>query len=310
MTSSAAAQPGPLDREAARVRFSADLPGRLERAAARLSAELGRREGPGGASLAGRGLDWVGFRPYRPGDDAALIDPSLLARLGRPFVRETRREASSRWLVALDQSASLAVGRPSKLQALAELAAALCALGLRAKARVTLLAQAPPGEPARQLTLERRGDLLRGLRFLAAGQASGVDGPWLPPSACADVGRVFWLSDPFAAAPSQLERWFAPGRELFVVQCLAPLEQDPPQSGGWRWRSPEDGSEQLVELNPERRQAYLLELERLHQAWARAASVRRARLVWCSSAEPFEDVALRLLSPSAGRERGLGSPGR
>jgi uncharacterized protein (DUF58 family) len=301
MSSRSTPPPGPLDREAARVRFSPDLPGRIERCVARVSAELARREGPGGASLSGRGLEWIGFRPYRPGDDAALIDPSLLARLQRPFVRETRREASSRWLLALDQSASLAVGRPSKLQACAELAAALAALGLRAKARVTLLAQASGGQPARQLTLERRGDLLRGLRFLAAGHAAGADGPWSPPAACADVGRIFWLSDPFAAPPSQLDRWCAPGRELFVVQFLAPLESDPPSAGSLRWRSPESGAEQSVELTAERRGRYLTDLESLRQAWAREASVRRAQLLWCSSSEPFEDSLLRLFGGVAAR---------
>jgi uncharacterized protein (DUF58 family) len=301
MSSRSAPLPGPLDREAARVRFSPDLPGRIERAVARVSAELGRREGPGGARLAGRGLEWVGFRPYRPGDDAGLIDPSLLARLQRPFVRETRREASSRWLLALDQSASLAVGRPSKLQASAELAAALLALGLRAKARVTLLAQANPGQPARQLTLERRGDLLRGLRFLSAGHAAGPDGPWSPPASCADVGRVFWLSDPFAAHPSQLDRWCAPGRELFVALFLAPIESDPPAAGAMRWRSPESGAERSVELCPEVRGRYLAELEGLRQAWAREAASRRAQLLWCSSAAPFEDCLLRLVVGSGAR---------
>jgi uncharacterized protein (DUF58 family) len=297
-----------LDPEAARVRFPGDLPRRIERCVPRLAAELARREGQGSARLQGRGLEWVGFRPYRSGDDASQIDPSLLARLGRPFVRETRREGSSRWLLALDQSASLAVGRPSKLQALAEIAAALCALALRAKARITLLSMAAGAaeHSSARTTLERSADLLRGLRFLSELRASGRDGAWRAPPELADCARVFWLSDPFVGEPRVLDGWLAQGREVTVVHALAPLESAPPSAGLWRWRCPETGQLRSVLIDAANRERYSAQLEARLSAWAQHAAARRVRHVLVSSAEPFEAAMPRLLGSSSAPAGGRG----
>ena len=115
------------------VRRFGSFAGRL--AAAREREEVGRRR-----ALQGEGEEFVGHRPYRVGDDLRHLDWTLLARRGdRPFVRVHRSSASERWLVALDPSASMGIGRPGKLQSAAEAAGAAMALGLRLGSSITLL---------------------------------------------------------------------------------------------------------------------------------------------------------------------------
>src|SRR6185503_20613138 len=120
------------------VRFAPDFLARLGRLVARLASQRERREGEGRARLFGVGSEFVGYRPYRSGEDLRALDWNLLARLGRPYVRVAAREASEAWAVLLDTSASMGVGRPGKLQLGAELALALAALGVARRARVAL----------------------------------------------------------------------------------------------------------------------------------------------------------------------------
>ena len=120
---SARADAIPLDSPG--VAFGADFLARLARCTARLRAAGGRREGGAGGLQAAGGLEFLGYRPYRPGESARALDWGLYARLDRPFVRLARRESGERWALLLDASASMGVGRPGKLQAAAEVAAAL-----------------------------------------------------------------------------------------------------------------------------------------------------------------------------------------
>jgi hypothetical protein len=180
-------------------------------------------------------------------------------------------------------------------------------LGLRAKARVTLCAMvgAKDDPPGARVTLERSADLLRGLRFLSALKASGRDGSWRAPREIAGCSRVFWLSDPFVAEPKALEDWLAQGRELTLVQCVAPLESDP--RGTWRWRCPESGQLRSAALDATAREHYLARLDACLSNWSQYAAARRARHVLISSAEPFEAALPRLLGSSA-VPAGLGQP--
>ena len=78
------------------VAFPPEFVGRLERLSHRVSTARQRREGAGGLRLTGAGEEFVGYRPYRIGEDLRRLDWDLFARLDRPYVRVRRREARRR----------------------------------------------------------------------------------------------------------------------------------------------------------------------------------------------------------------------
>src|SRR6185503_13563906 len=162
----------PVELPSPGIAFASDFLARLGRLAAELASQRERREGEGRARLFGVGSEFVGYRPYRSGEDLRALDWNLLARLGRPYVRVAAREASEAWAVLLDTSASMGVGRPGKLQLGAELALALATLGVARRATVTLYT----GGPAPLGVARKRAALEGWMRALTTTRASGSAG--------------------------------------------------------------------------------------------------------------------------------------
>jgi uncharacterized protein (DUF58 family) len=88
----------------------------------------------------GSGLEFHEYRPYHAGDDPRSIDWTVDARLQQLVVRVSRADANARLHVLVDVSASMGIGRPSKLAAATKLAAALCyvAVARHEKASVSM----------------------------------------------------------------------------------------------------------------------------------------------------------------------------
>jgi uncharacterized protein (DUF58 family) len=287
------------------VRFDADFVSRLERFAERLAAARDRREDGGGSAAAGGGHEFVGYRPYRPGEDLRALDWSLLARLDRPYVRVTQREAGERWLVLLDTSASMGVGPPGKLQRAAEVCAAIASLGLRLAAEVRVL-DAHSGEAGGRRsasTMKKRSNLAEFLAFLEARVAGAhVAEDALDPFAALrdEAARIFVISDFLSTSPEHVLPLARAGRELFLVQLLAPIELDPKIEGAIEWWEPESGGRLALSVDERLCASYAIELERRLDAWRTAADERGARHSCSSTALAFEDVlgrALRAGSP-------------
>jgi len=289
----------------AEVRFPPDFVRRLERLVLRVSAARERREGAGNAALAGAGDEFVGYRPYRPGEDPRPIDWSLFARLDRPYVRVMRREAAEHWSVHVDTSASMAAGPPGKLQRAAEVACALAAVGLRVGARVQLFATGaespgPTGgaKPA-QMRVRRQADLPSLFAFFEGRAAHGARGlgelfsTRRPPH---EAGRVFLLGDLLDAPPQAVAGWMRRGRELALAQLLAPVELDPPESGAVEWWDPEDGTRLAFELDARSSSAYRRRLEATCEAWETFARRHGLRYGCFDTRHSFEDVARRTLA--------------
>lgn len=267
-------------------------------AAGREREDVGRRR-----ALQGEGEEFVGHRPYRLGDDLRHLDWSLLARRNdRPFVRVHRANAAESWLVAIDTSASMGIGRPGKLQSAAEAAAAAITLGLRLGSRIELLSPGPEGE--RLVELRRTSDLQRALGALEELVAGGGDPPsWTvsgalhgaPESApllqrVERAGRVLLFSD-FLDVDA---RWVATlgrgRRHVHLGQVFAPDEWDPRAAleEGGEVIDPE-APETPWSAGPSAVPAYLSSLERFVEGWARLARDHRmSHAVWRSD-EAFED---------------------
>jgi uncharacterized protein (DUF58 family) len=285
------------------VRFEPDFLRRLEHFADRLAAARGRREGAGGAPAVGGGHEFVGYRPYRAGEDSRAIDWNLLARIDRPFVRVTQRETGERWLVAFDASASMGIGPPGKLQRAAEVCGAIAALALRLSAEVVVVALSSQGaSPRSTMHLEKRSELSALLRFLESQRAEGG----VPERAfeslalsSRDASRIFVASDLLSVSPRGVLPLARSGKELTLVQILAPMELHPDLDGSIEWWDPESGERLSLELDEPARASYAVELEARLETWRAACAERRVSYACSSSALDFEDVLRRVLRGAA-----------
>ena len=280
---------------------------RLERLSLRFAAGLERREGAGRAGLLGAGEEYVTSRPYRPGEDLRHLDWDLLARLDRPYIRVSRREAAESWSLWIDTSASMGVGPPGKLQMAAEVAGGIAAAGLRVGARIELVAGS-------QRFLARKlsdvGGLVQFLQDLHAEGSEGLASAVRESRPSSQVGRLFLIGDLLDLGHEQALRWRRPGRELFWVQILAPLELLPQggarskaggpvtQAGEWvEWLDPE-GSERLsVHMDGSNLAAYESQLERQLEAWRTTASRHGVSHGLFPSDSPFESAVRATLEP-------------
>ena len=290
------ASPSGVELPCPGVSFGGDLVGRLERLSHRLSAARQLREGAGGSQLVGAGEEFVGYRPYRPGEDLRRLDWDLFARLDRPYVRVTRREAAEHWSIHLDASASMGVGPPGKLQAAAELTAALACLGLRARATVRIVAGA--GATVAELVARRPTDLPALIAFLESRRAQGTGGLGLslrerPPDSTA--GRVFLVGDLLDLEPADAACLAGGGRAVTAAMVLAPLELTPEPGGGVEWADAEGGERLARALTPEAVARYEQRLEAHIEAWSRLAARRGFGFACVSSERPFEEVVRQVL---------------
>lgn len=293
-----------VELQAPTVRFPPGFLRRVELFAPRLAAARERREGAGGARLEGAGLEFVGRRPYRPGDDPRRIDWEVYAREDRPWVRVLQREAAEHWAVVVDASGSMGVGPPGKLQAAAEVAVAVAAVAVRARAVATVhLTEAAGGGPPRSALIRRPGDLARAVGLLAGAVARpgarGLGAFAREGRVPREAGRVVLLGDLWDTTPADVALVQRPGREVVVGRVSAPGELEPRRLGvaTARFRDPEGDGAAVVALVPEAVAAYQRALEEELERSAAALARRRVRVhAWRSDA-PFEEPAAALVDP-------------
>jgi len=280
---------------------------RLERLSLRFAAGLERREGAGRAGLLGSGEEFVNSRPYRPGEDLRQLDWDLLARLDRPYIRVSRREAAESWSLWIDTSASMGVGPPGKLQMAAEVAGGIAAAGMQVGARIELVAG---NRRFQARKLSDIGQLVEFLQDLCADGPEGLATAVEESRPSSQVGRLFLIGDLLDLEHQQALRWRRPGRELFWIQILAPLELIPEgggrfhvggssaQAGEWvEWVDPEGNERLSVRLDGSNLAAYERNLERQLEAWQSMAARHGVSYGLFSSDSPFESAVRATLEP-------------
>lgn len=280
------------------VRFEPDFLARAANLEARLSATRQRREGQGQAQLSGAGADLVGFRPYRPGEDLRQLDWNLLARLEKPFVRVTRREAGESWVVAIDASGSMGVGPPGKLQRAAECAAALSSVGARLGAKVRIVMSAGSSEAPRifeDRAREGPGALLSFLQSYPAEGSSGMASLLAGPGFVRDAGRIFLIGDLDETPASRVLSLRRASREVSLLQLCAPEEFEP-ELGAVEWWDPEAGELLRLDVSDADRSRYHKALEARLELWREMASRHRITYACRSTREEFEVLVSEMLN--------------
>ena len=278
------------------LRFEPDFPRRAWQWAARLAASRRRPwalEGAGAARTPGAGFEFLGYRPYRPGEDVRQVDWDSYARFEMPFVRVLRREAGERWSVRLDSSASMGVGDAdagaSKLQRACEVAFALALLGVTQGARVEI--ESGSG----RFVARKRSDFGAALAFLSEQRAEGSGG--LPRRGAAGATQVFAIGDLFDEVASDVAPLARrPGCQVSLTRLLAPHELEaPPDVDAVDWIDPESGARLEVQLGTRARVHFDQLLASELEGWRTWCVRHRVGFGVASILERFEPIATAAL---------------
>lgn len=203
----------------------------------------GRVQGERRSKRRGQSVEFADFRPYVAGDDLRFVDWNIYGRLDRLFLKIFLEEEDLSLLVAVDASASMNWGDPSKFEYARRLAMALGYIGLVNQNRVSLAAFGgldPEGEPA---GLQRISNL-RGRRRtheagkwlldLEPGGKGGFDDA-MKSIALSRQGRgiMIVISDFLHKEGFENGLRYVAGRgyDVFAMQVLSPQEIDPHAHG-------------------------------------------------------------------------------
>ena len=248
----------------------------------------------------GRGLEFDDFRRYQPGDDFRYIDWNIFSRLDRLVVKLYTSEEDLTLHLAIDCSASMGFGEPTKFDYARRLAAALGFIGLHHLDRVALTtfgvahgAGPPPFASRRQLATLL--DFLSGLR--CAGPTR-YESSFRELAASSRGARLMVVISDFmgtGAFPAALDALRHRGHDVVAMQVLSEDEIAPPLDGALELVDAESGEtlraavdERLRALYRERLDAHLRSLE----GYCRRSGVECLRT---STAIAFEDLVLRYL---------------
>lgn len=281
--------------------LSPEIVGRLGRLAilARRIASA-RRNGRRRTRRVGAGIETIDLRPYDIGDDTRRIAWHAYARLERLLVRLVADEAPLRLTLVVDQSASMAYGRPSKVRQAARIAAGFAAVALGGEDRVAL-AVGSAGAARAHRPVSGKAGLVRLLAMLDSIAAVGSTDLVTTVRAALDAspgrGVCVILSDLFEpqgvlAGAREAQRR---GHEVAIVEVLARFEIDPPDLSGFDLEDEETG--ELVELPEHAAGERFRESLAMHrQNIDDAARSIGAVVVRTTTDEPFETIVTRALS--------------
>lgn len=246
----------------------------------------GRQAGDRRSSRRGSSAEFADYRNYAPGDDFRRVDWNAYARLERLFLKLYVEEQETTLTVALDASASMDWGEPSKFRLGLQLAAALGYVALRRFDRAAV-AVVGGGAAGRFGPVQGRAAVHRLWRHLAGvAPGGGVDfGAALrdlarrrpSPGVTVAISDFLMPLDVLDALASLQ----AAGQDLALVQVLAPDELDPELEGDLLLVDRETGEQREVAVS----QGLLADYAR------RLAAHTSAIAGWCARrAVPFVQV--------------------
>jgi uncharacterized protein (DUF58 family) len=259
--------------------FTTEFLAQLERLSiASRRAFRGRVKGERRSPRKGQSVEFSDYRAYGVGDDLRYVDWNIYGRTDRLHVKLFVDEEDLCIHLLLDASASMAFGKPSKLEYGARLAAALGFVGLVNLERVgvgLLREQVAEGWPP----VRGRNQFMPLASFLGAVRAHGGTGLNAGLANYAARGRepgiavvMSDLLDPSgyeAGLRALLEHRF----DVHVVHVLDPAEMNPDLGGDLRLVDSETGEARELTVDGDALRVYR---ERLHQFLERVEAFCRA----------------------------------
>jgi len=219
----------------------------------------GKIQGERRSKRRGQSVEFADFRQYVHGDDLRFIDWNIFGRLDRLFLKIFLEEEDLSLVVAVDASASMDWGDPSKFAYAQRLAMALGYVGLVNHNRVTMAAFG--GEGGLRILKNMRGrrrtsEMGRWLLDLQPGGANSFEES-MKSLAVSRQGRGVMLvvSDFLLKDGYEKGLRYVAGRgyDLWCIQTLSPQELDPAAhglAGDYRLVDAEDRDEAEVTASP------------------------------------------------------------
>ena len=261
----------------------------------------GRAKGERRSIRKGAGVEFQDYRPYATGDDFRYVDWNIYSRLDRMILKLFVEEEDLCVHLLVDSSASMAFGRPPKLDYALRTAGALGYIGL---ANLERVAVGLFGNGVATHLRPRRGrgqivpllDFLSGVRPLAGRtdlKASLEEYALKAPVPGVAV-VISDLLDPegYQAGLAALRRRRF---EVLLLHLVAEEELHPDLAGDLRLLDAEGGPAREMTVDGPALAAYR---ERLHGFFAdveRFSLKNQIDYVRCSTAVPFDDLVLRHL---------------
>ncbi len=203
----------------------------------------GRVQGERRSKRRGQSVEFADFRPYVAGDDLRFVDWNIYGRLDRLFLKIFLEEEDLSLIIAIDSSASMNWGDPSKFEFARRLAMALGYIGLVNQNRVSfasfggLDAEGGPAGLQRLSNIRGRRRTHEAGRWLLGLEPGGPGGftDAMRSVALSRQGRgvMIVLSDFLHKEGYETGLRYVAGRgyDVFAMQILAPQEIDPLKHG-------------------------------------------------------------------------------
>jgi len=272
--------------------------GRTRLAVRRAVASAGIGERP--SKSIGSGIEFADHRAYQFGDDTRNLDPHLLARLGRHYIRQYSVSQALSVTILLDMSRSMQSGQPPKFAFARSLAAGLAYAGLAGGDQV-LVGAFSNGRVhwhPRLQGAERTAALMTWLTRLEAGGVTDLNqAVRLALQRIGQGGGLTiivsdWLVEGVGEALGALR---AAGQEVLAVHLLSPEEVEPERlgTGDVRFIDIESGQEIETTLDSGVHQWYREKLEEWGQELKDQIRSQQGRYLRVRSDDDLEQVFVR-----------------
>jgi len=242
--------------------------------------------------------DFTDYRPYQPGDDFRRVDWNIYGRLGTLQVKLTEARERLDVALVLDCSASMAFGKPDKLEFAAGVVAALGYVALARSDAVRVVCLREGQAPTVLGPLRGRARLPDLMRFVTQATSGGrVDlntalAECLPTDASQRlVVLVSDLLTPDGMAGG-LDTLLGQRADVVVLHVYSPDEQDPSLAGEIELLDAESGD--ILELGASLAtlDAYRARYRTWQDEQAAACTSRGLRYVRLSTERPLTSVVL------------------
>jgi uncharacterized protein (DUF58 family) len=260
----------------------------------------GKLQGERRSKRRGQSVEFADHRPYVAGDDLRFVDWNIYGRLDQLFLKLFLEEQDLTVHVAIDASASMGFGEPSKEVFTKKLAAALAYISLVNNNRVTI---SPFSEGLRTQLANMRGrNYLQQMAELLL--TLEADGPSSFDSACRQIvagrigtGIMIVLSDFFfkAGFDAGLRRLMARQYDLYVIQILSPQELSPDISGDLKLIDIEDADTAEITVSGALLKYYKRNLKAYCNELKDFCTRRGATYVLVNSGDSVESLVLNYL---------------
>jgi uncharacterized protein (DUF58 family) len=260
----------------------------------------GKLQGERRSKRRGQSVEFADHRPYVVGDDLRFVDWNIYGRLEQLFLKLFLEEQDLTVHIAMDTSASMSFGEPSKELFIKRLAAALGYVSLVNNNRVTISSF---GEGVRGQLPNMRGRnyLSQMAEFLLTARCEGFSNF---DSVCRQLvagrlgtGIMIVLSDFFfkEGFDSGLRRLIGRQYDLYVVQVLSGQELAPELSGDLKLIDIEDADNAEITISAALLKYYKKNLNAYCNELKSFCSRRGAVYVLVNSADSVESLVLNYL---------------